>query len=276
MESANTKPQVSVLVVKIVDRCFPNHYYHWFILCMSTVKNIVRKTGTCKYLKERTPPGRCPTDEWYNEVAAPSSAGCSSIETQTAGTPPHISWNECEYPLKTDKKQILKTISHDFCWTEQYVHLLTVYPADQLLQRLHLVLDSRLGEGVVVLEGGPCYLTGTQTDDLQPESQACVLTCMPSSSLLMHQKLSASMFLWVSRGRAATSKFSTSSARMRTKEMKGFLYSSRIVKESANFQLDNLTVLIGLPKPDENSTSCCHHVATTRRRKWRRCRNTAR
>lgn len=40
----------------------------------------------------------------------------------------------------------------------------------------------------------------------------CSPTCIPSSSLLIHQKLSASMFLWVSRGSAATSKFSTSSA----------------------------------------------------------------
>lgn len=39
-----------------------------------------------------------------------------------------------------------------------------------------------------------------------------MLTWMPSSSLLMHQKLSASMFLRASSWRLDTSKFSTSSS----------------------------------------------------------------
>lgn len=38
-------------------------------------------------------------------------------------------------------------------------------------------------------------------------------TCIPSSNLLMHQKLSASMFRCVSRGKLAISKFSTSSSK---------------------------------------------------------------
>lgn len=47
----------------------------------------------------------------------------------------------------------------------------------------------------------------TQTHKLEH-----VYTWMPSSSLLMHQKLSASMFLRASSWRLETSKFSTSSS----------------------------------------------------------------
>lgn len=49
-------------------------------------------------------PGRCPTDGWYNEVAVPSSADCSSSGKRTAGTPPRTSWNDRECPLEADKQ----------------------------------------------------------------------------------------------------------------------------------------------------------------------------
>lgn len=47
-----------------------------------------------------------------------------------------------------------------------------------------------------------------------------MLTWMPSSSLLMHQKLSASMFLRASSWRLDTSKFSTSSSREEKREQR--------------------------------------------------------
>lgn len=51
-----------------------------------------------------------------------------------------------------------------------------------------------------------------QTTSFQ-HTRTHMLTWMPSSSLLMHQKLSASMFLRASSWRLDTSKFSTSSSR---------------------------------------------------------------